>query len=885
MKKIAHCIHHTHWDLIWYFTAQDAMVQFSYNMKEMIRGFQENRIQHFFLDGQVQPIEEYLQLHPEDRDYISELISSNKLEIGPFHSQLDCFISSGESVINNLRLGIKIANEIGGSSKIAYLPDSFGHSADFPKIFNQFGIKEFVITRGVGDEYDLGSEFIMESNDGSQLLTYVMIAGYGYGCYPFKNGTLLDKSAEDYNKISVHQLIDRLLSYSTLDNEFVFPLGFDQNPVMLDIPKRIAEYNQKSSDYEFKLTTWKDFFHHVRENTKGLKVHKGELFSTQYHRVHRSIFSARADIKGLQDKCERILTYEVQPLMSMMDSIGIEYDHGLIDKAWKTLITCQTHSSANLTDATNNYIENETRNAIAMAQATKTYLLKVVSLSLPFQEDNAYPLVIANTTIKRNTNVIEAKVFSKTKQFTLTQDNQIIPYVIKKSVQKNHGVLRKDKALLDESKYYYETDIIFEVDNFSGIQYCTLVIHDDKQSPIEVMDESVNFIENEYYRIYMDVDGITIYDKKNDVYHHKAIYLEDMGDEGDSFDYSYPDNDMRICEYMQHSYVRYSGSSLLHKMKVEGEFEIPYGLKERERKECNSTIQYSMEICLKKGSPLIELKGYIDNAVNQHRVRLVISGHQDNKYSYAGTQFGYIKRETNPKELKIWKEQNWFEEPSPTFPLLNYVSAVCDYQTITVYTKSSKEYEFIGNGKKDIAVTLLRAYGALGFPDLNRRPGRPSGLDYRIFYTEDTQMKKKNNFELAISYDTSFDGNIMHNRYIAYATEKTYYQKQDFDKSIELISYFPTNPIEKKIPWAYHFIDFKDFDGSISTIVKADNNQGYLVRMFNNENYGIQGGKLITKCKDFELSEVNLEEKEITTLKENLPNLKPGQYKNLMLKS
>lgn len=187
MKKIAHCIHHTHWDLIWYFSVQDATVQFSYNMKEMLDGFRTGRITNFFLDGQTVPIDEYITLHPEDEDYIKELISEKKLVIGPFQSQLDCFICNGESVVNNLRLGIKKARELGNVSKVAYLPDSFGHSYDFPKIFNQFGIKDFVITRGVGDHYGLGSEFYMESNDGSQILVYTMIAGYGYGCYPFKN--------------------------------------------------------------------------------------------------------------------------------------------------------------------------------------------------------------------------------------------------------------------------------------------------------------------------------------------------------------------------------------------------------------------------------------------------------------------------------------------------------------------------------------------------------------------------------------------------------------------------------------------------------------------------------------------------------------------------
>ncbi len=48
MKKIANCIHHTHWDPIWYFPAQDAFVQFSYNMKELLAAFDEGLVKDFF---------------------------------------------------------------------------------------------------------------------------------------------------------------------------------------------------------------------------------------------------------------------------------------------------------------------------------------------------------------------------------------------------------------------------------------------------------------------------------------------------------------------------------------------------------------------------------------------------------------------------------------------------------------------------------------------------------------------------------------------------------------------------------------------------------------------------------------------------------------------
>ncbi len=468
MKKTAHCIHHTHWDLIWYFTAQDATVQLCYNMKEMLEGFRSGRITDFFFDGQSAPMDEYRKLHPEDEAYIRTLVTEKKLVIGPFHSQLDCFICNGESVINNLRLGMQSAENLGYVSRVAYLPDSFGHSWDFPKIFHQFGIKDFVITRGVGDDYKLGSEFYMKSNDGSELLVCTMIAGYGYGCYAFRNGTLFDESALDYNKISVQSLIDRLLSYSTLDHEFVFPLGFDQNPAMLDIPKRIAEYNAQQTDIAFVSTTWQDFCNRVREHGHNLKCHEHELFSTQYHRVHRSIFSARADIKALQDACERKITYGLQPLMSMLDAQGIPYDHGLIDEIWNRLLRCQTHSSATLTDETNDYIQQETQNAYNLITSQTVFLMKLLSLSVQKREDG-YPLLVCNTLPYTRTQTLHTTVQTGKPDFRILLDGKELPYTRAGTVKKNCGVLRKDIRDMDPKGYFYETEIILQIDHMKGL--------------------------------------------------------------------------------------------------------------------------------------------------------------------------------------------------------------------------------------------------------------------------------------------------------------------------------------------------------------------------------------------------------------------------------
>jgi len=865
MKKIAHSIHHTHWDLIWYFTVQDADVQFAYNMKELLNAFDNKEVNQFFLDGQTAPIDTYIRLYPEDEQRISKYVSSGKLVIGPFNSQLDSFITSGESVINNLRLGHKTAERLGKVSKIAYLPDSFGHSIDYPKIFNQFGIHDFVITRGVGDEYDLGSEFHLKSSDQSELLVYTMIAGYGYGCYPFKEGTLFSDAAVDYNKIDVHKLIERLLSYSTIENEFVFPLGFDQNPMIYEIDNKIERYNEMQDEIKFIETDWEEFFDTIRAKGKNIKTHTHELISTQYHRVHRSIYSARADIKALQDKCERILTYELQPMMTLLDSLGIEYNHGLIDRAWETLILCQTHSSANLTDETNDYIKRETQNALNLAYSHKSYLLKLMSISLNMKNNDDVPLIVFSTIPNNHDEVINARVFTKTDSFNLYYDSKKIPYITLKKERKNNGVLRKDPLKINNNKFYYETDIQFLAKNLEGISYRTYLIKEETQSDaITSIPVSTNhFIENEYYKVFQNSDGVSVLDKRTGEVHETVLFIEDVGDEGDSFDYSYPTKDSRFVDYFDNASVNYTDTLLQKTMSITGNLEIPKDLKERSIAKTSSILKYNIKLVLESNSTIIKVNGTFNNDAEQHRVRLVFTGDEANDYSFAGTQYGYIKRKTYDESHENWRERGYFEEPSSIYPLLNHVSSVNEDKIRTIYTRSSKEYEFVGEGYKNIGVTIFRSYGALGYPDLNRRPGRPSGMDYTVFETPKCQMKGDNEFELGFSFDSEFNENEIFNQYVSFATNSSVYQKQTYNQSINPIDYFPTNPTRNSLPLHYRLLEVKKGEGVFGSIVKSETTKAYLLRLFNSSDRKTKLGNIESDNVELTFKETNLEETKI----------------------
>ncbi|MGL5698581.1 MAG: hypothetical protein ACRCYL_04760, partial [Kluyvera sp.] len=262
MKKLGHVVYQTHWDNEWYFTDRESQVQLVYHMRETIKMLEEGAVDHFLLDGQTAIIEDYLSVCPEDRGKLEALIKNQQLFIGPWHTQAETFAVSGESMINNLRLGIEYANALGGSSMVSYLPDSFGHPIDFPQIFNGVGITKFSFRRGMGDQHSLPTEFFWNGPGGSCILTNVMIDGYGWTYEPFFNGTLLSDTLSSECKTNALTPLELVVEKSPFD-EFLLPLGADQTPIRRDFKEKLAAYNAASDRYYFEETTFDRYFEHL----------------------------------------------------------------------------------------------------------------------------------------------------------------------------------------------------------------------------------------------------------------------------------------------------------------------------------------------------------------------------------------------------------------------------------------------------------------------------------------------------------------------------------------------------------------------------------------------------------------------------------------------
>ena len=160
---------HTHWDREWY----EPFAVFSQRLVAMMDALLDlgaAGFPHFHLDGQTAMIDDYLERRPERAEDLAALVRSGRLSAGPWVTQMDEFLTSGESHIRNLEMGLARAEELGGALRLGYMPDQFGHIGQMPQLLRRAGLERAMVWRGVPASIERSS-FRWRSPDGSEVVT------------------------------------------------------------------------------------------------------------------------------------------------------------------------------------------------------------------------------------------------------------------------------------------------------------------------------------------------------------------------------------------------------------------------------------------------------------------------------------------------------------------------------------------------------------------------------------------------------------------------------------------------------------------------------------------------------------------------------------------
>ena len=728
-----HVIAHTHWDQEWYFTRQDSMVLASYNFADVINTLEQDPAYAcYHLDGQMAVVEDFLAINPDYRTRLEKLVKEKRIFVGPWYTQTDTTLVSGESIVRNLMYGIRDCLAFGEPMKIGYLPDSFGMSSQLPHIYNGFGITRTMFWRGCSERHGTDkTEFLWQSQDGSEVTAQVLPLGYAIGKYLPEDEAGLRKRLDTYFEV---------LEKASVTKEILLPNGHDQMPLQQNIFAVMDKLREIYPQRQFVMSRFEEVFDHIDEHRDELATLKGEFIDGKYMRVHRTIGSTRMDIKIAHARIEHKIVNVLEPLATLAWTLGFEYHHGLLEKMWKEILKNHAHDSIGCCCSDKVHREVMSRFELAEDMAdnlTCFYMRKIVDNMPQCEEDK---LVMFNLTPWPREEVINTTIRLRASQFRLLDDRgNEIPYCLRSAREIDPGLI--DRQIVHYGNYdpFMEFDIQLN-QILPSMGYRTLYIEPHVAGKLlapETTSEAL--LENAFWEITLNDDGtLRLFDKASGLIYDRALEIEESSDDGDEYDYSPSREEWRLTSAQGEHEVEVSHEAWQSRAVIRHRMAVPADLAERSARQQTGTLEAELTVTLSHNSRRIDIEARLGNHADDHRVRVLIPTPFTADTVLADTQFGSLTRPVQDEAMANWQEEGWKEAPLPVWNLLNYAVLQERRNGMALFTEGLREFEVTGERQKTFALTLLRGVGVLGKEDLLLRPGRPSGIKMPV---PDSQMR------------------------------------------------------------------------------------------------------------------------------------------------
>ena len=851
MKRKVHVVPHSHWDREWYFTTSRSKVYLMKDLKDVLDTLESNPdFKYFMVDAQGSLLDDYIKWMPQDKDRITKLVKEKKLVIGPWYTQTDQLVISGESIVRNMYYGMKRCETFGGYMNVGYVPDSFGQSGNMPQIYKEFGIEDTLFLRGVSDDMVNHTDYNWRGDDGSVVFTTQIPFGYYIG------GNIPEdpkQSEEFWQKECFEKAGGR-----SATKHIYFPNGFDQAPIRTNLPEIIKERNEKDPENEYVISCIEDYIKDVKSENPELEEVSGELVIAKHMRIHKSIFSSRSDLKVMNTQIQNYVTNVMEPLLTLSYNLGNDYPHEAVGEIWKLLFENAAHDSIGscISDTANEDVYVRYKQARDIAVNLVELHSRLIATSVKNDAEMTFTLI--NTLPQKRNDTVVVKTYIPGGNFAiLDEKGNKVDYTVIESRDLTDYVLSQTIKLDPSRKFYVPSQVLeatiaiktSDVPAFGYVQY-TL---DTKGNSAKNLEKK-NTLENEFYAINVEEDGsLTITDKENNVTYKNQGVLVENGDDGDSFNYSPPRKDLEVFSNKSECSVEVSGSDIYDQAVIKFNMVVPKDLEERAEGKVSVNLPITMTVALRKDSKVIDFNVHVDNKGLSHRLCVLFDSQIVSSFNYADEQFGSIKRPNYyEKEMKLYMasaenktekkagvqelanwandQSTWQEPPISIEPTQSYVSLTDGKQGIAVIPQGVREYEVLDNHM--IRLTLFRTYGFMGKENLIYRPGRASGE--RIIETPAAQLLKEMDFAFGFTtYASDINEANVDTLAKAYNTNIEVYTYAEFLNG-RLI--FSQREIEGTKESRYSLFETEN-KLVVSAMKKAEDNDGYIIRLFNGKNH------------------------------------------------
>ncbi|MGS2873966.1 mannosylglycerate hydrolase [Enterobacter huaxiensis] len=821
MKAVSrvHITPHMHWDREWYFTTEASRILLVNNMEEILtRLEQDEEYKYYVLDGQTAVLEDYFAVKPENRPRVKALVQAGKLIIGPWYTQTDTTIVSGESIVRNLMYGIRDCMAFGEPMKIGYLPDSFGMSAQLPHIYNGFGITRTMFWRGCSERHGTDkTEFLWQSMDGSEVTAQVLPLGYAIGKYLPEDEAGLRKRLDSYFEV---------LENASVTKEILLPNGHDQMPLQQNIFAVMDKLREIYPQRTFVMSRFEEVFEHIDAHRHELATLKGEFIDGKYMRVHRTIGSTRMDIKIAHARIENKIVNILEPLATLAWTLGFDYHHGLLEKMWKEILKNHAHDSIGCccSDKVHREIVSRFELAEDMADNLIAFYMRKIVDNMP--QSDADKLVMFNLMPWPREEVINTTVRLRASQFRLRDDKgNDIPYFIRRARELDPGLI--DRQIVHYGNYEPFMEFDIQVSQIlPSMGYRTLLIEPHVAGNVLApAKETQALLENAFWQIDLNDDGtLRLRDKETGLIYDRVLEIEESSDDGDEYDYSPSREEWRLTSAQGQHDVEVTHEGWQSRAVIRHRMAVPANLAERSARQLSGTLGAEFEVTLSQNSRRIDVEVRLDNQADDHRVRVLIPTPIRTHEVLADTQFGTLIRPVQDEAMNTWQEEGWKEAPVPVWNLLNYAVLQERRNGLALFTEGLREFEVVGDDTKTFALTLLRGVGLLGKEDLLLRPGRPSGIKMPV---PDSQVRGLISARFSLfSFSGTPENAGVAQQAKAWLTPVQCYNKIPWDAMKLNRSAFLT-------PESYSLLALSPTGCLLSTLKKAEDRDELILRLYN----------------------------------------------------
>ena len=681
----------THWDREWYQDFQG----FRYRLINMVDALvdlfdKDENYKTFHFDGQTVVLEDYCEISPEKKDRLKELITERKILIGPWYVMPDEFLVSGESLIRNLMIGHKIANEWGTEAwKYGYICDIFGHTAQMPQIFKGFDINYSLLGRGTTETDP--KFFRWQAPDVTEILNYKMSEEGGYGNFKqLVYDVCEDKSADNPEvEKKIKEYIDMELARS---NEPIIVLmdGLDHALACentSDYIRKIAELYPEARVHHVDLCEQGKLLENYRDR---LPVIKGELNKTAHFRygyLHliTNTLSSYYTLKKENDKCQNLLEKKIEPICTFAQIDGRPLKRRYVDLAYKFLIRNHPHDSIcgcsidqvhkdmeYRFDQTKDickelvfdYVWNNTPKRAEKDESQESVLTffntlpyaveKTVTVELPFKQ--SFKKRYAEPFGYEDINCFRIKDY---------QENDI-PYQV---VDIKRNYVDRYYEHRTEQVDMHTVTMKINVPACGKAEYKIVEAETPAVRYMSRLKNGQNWAENDFIRMTVLNNGsIEIFDKKTNRTYTQLGNLVDDGEIGDGWYHANPVNDRAVYSA--------NGDCIIEKVengpsrcvfKVTRKLTVPKELIwdrfGKRRSDETVELNFVSYVGLSEENRSVDIKMEYDNIAKDHRLRLIMpTGITEEKY-FSGQAFCCCERKTGIDiATQDWRETDQYEK-------------------------------------------------------------------------------------------------------------------------------------------------------------------------------------------------------------------------------